>query len=306
MSFRLFIYYCALCGGAAALAGWGLGRLLAGQDPLLAAGVKGMLLGAIVAPALSLVDSLWNLSLRQVGPVAMRLAAAALVGAAGGFAGGLLSQSLYDVSPLLGFGLGWTLTGLLIGAAPGAFDLLASAGRREDLRGPARKVVNGLLGGAAGGFVGGVLSMFLRQGWTNVFESKPADLLWSPSAIGFAALGGCIGLLIGLAQVILKEAWLHIEAGFRAGRQVILSQPVVTLGRAESCDIGLFGDQGVERLHARLVRQGQDYVLSDAGSGGGTYVNNQRVVGPRVLRAGDAIRLGNSLLRFGERRKRQG
>ena len=29
MSFRLFIYYCAICGGWAALVGWALGRILA-------------------------------------------------------------------------------------------------------------------------------------------------------------------------------------------------------------------------------------------------------------------------------------
>ena len=60
--------------------------------------------------------------------------------------------------------------------------------------------------------------------------------------MGFVALGMCIGLLIGLAQVILKEAWVRVEAGFRAGREMILSKPEVTIGRAESCDIGLFGD----------------------------------------------------------------
>ena len=304
MSFRLFIYYCALCGAAGAFIGWGLGRLLAGDDKLLAASVKGLFLGMFVALALSLVDSLWNLSLRQFVAVAERVTAAVLVGGVGGFFGGLIGQALYSASPLLGFGLGWTLTGLLIGAAPGVFDLLVSLNKRQDLRGPRRKVINGVLGGAVGGFLGGILSMFLRGAWNGLFESKPSALLWSPSATGFVALGACIGLLIALAQVFLKEAWLHVEAGFRSGRQVILSRPVVTIGRAESCDIGLFGDSSVERLHARLSRQGQDYILSDAGSAGGTYVNGERLRGPRILHAGDAIRIGNCQLRFGERRKR--
>lgn len=303
MSFRLFIYYCALCGAGSAFIGWALGRALAGDDPLLAAAVKAMLLGMAVALALSLVDSLWNLSLRQVVLVFQRVTAAVLVGGVGGFFGGLISHVLYAVSPVLGFGLGWTITGLLIGAAPGVFDLLVSASNKQDLRGPRRKVLNGVLGGAVGGFLGGILSMFLRGAWTGLFEDKPAAALWSPSATGFVALGACIGLLIALAQVFLKEAWLKVEAGFRAGREVILSRPVVTLGRAESCDIGLFGDRTVERVHARLIRQGQDYVLSDAGTPDGTYVNGQRLNGPRILRAGDTIGVGNCRLRFGERRK---
>jgi hypothetical protein len=304
MSFRLFIYYCALCGGGSALIGWACGRGMAGANPMLTAGLKAMLLGMLVALTLSLVDALWNLSLRQVGPVLQRVVAAVLVGGVGGLFGGLLSDALNRQSPLLGFGVGWTITGLLIGAAPGVFDLLASLTGGQSPRGPLRKVLNGVLGGAVGGFLGGVLSMRLRLTWAELFQGKPADELWSPSATGFFALGACIGLLIGLAQVILREAWLRVERGFRAGREIILSRPVLTVGRAEGCDIGLFGDPDVERVHARLVRHGDGYLLKDEGTAGGTYVNGERLAGPRHLRAGDVIRLGNSLLRFGERRKR--
>ena len=34
MSFRLFIYYCALCGGGGALAGWAIGRVFASGEDL--------------------------------------------------------------------------------------------------------------------------------------------------------------------------------------------------------------------------------------------------------------------------------
>ena len=125
--------------------------------------------------------------------------------------------------------------------------------------------------------------------------------LWSPSAWGFVALGACIGLLIGLAQVILKEAWLKVEAGFRKGREVILSKPEITIGRAESCDIGLFGDPQIEKLHARIRQEGNRYVLIDEGAG--TYVNEELIHGSRLLHSGDAIRLGKCVLRFGERQK---
>ena len=47
-----------------------------------------------------------------------------------------------------------------------------------------------------------------------------------------------------------------VEAnGFRPGRQILLTRPETTIGRAESCDIGLFGDPAVERLHARITRE---------------------------------------------------
>ena len=98
----------------------------------------------------------------------------------------------------------------------------------------------------------------------------------------------------------MKEAWLRVEAGFRAGRELILSKAETTIGRAEGCDIGLYGDTGVERLHARIVQQHGHYVLADAGTPSGTLVNGQRLVEPTLLRDGDAIQVGRSMLRFGE------
>jgi pSer/pThr/pTyr-binding forkhead associated (FHA) protein len=94
-----------------------------------------------------------------------------------------------------------------------------------------------------------------------------------------------------------------VDQGFRKGREQILAKQEITIGRAESCDIGLFGDMAVERVHCKIVRQGNQYLLVDAGSTSGTYVNDVRVVQPHPLRSGDAIRLGRCLLRFGERQK---
>ena len=51
MSLRLFIYYCAICGGWAALVGWALGRPMEQFEPLMKAGVRGLFLGLLVALA---------------------------------------------------------------------------------------------------------------------------------------------------------------------------------------------------------------------------------------------------------------
>ena len=59
----------------------------------------------------------------------------------------------------------------------------------------------------------------------------------------------------------------------------------------------------MDRVHARIRREDGHFVLSDAGSATGTYVNEERLRGPRVLHSGDAIRVGRCVLRFGERRK---
>ncbi|MFN4259958.1 MAG: FHA domain-containing protein [Gemmataceae bacterium] len=306
MSFRLFIHYCAFCGGWAAFFGWVLGRLASvpGFHPVFNSTIKGIFLGMMVAFGLGLVDALWNLGWRQPVQIVSRVAVAVLVGSIGGLTGALVGSLLYSLIPWdIFIILGWTLTGLLIGASVGMFDILSNVLRDENMGGSLRKVVNGVIGGTMGGLLGGVLSVLLRGFWMNIFHDKSSDMLWSPSAMGFVALGMCIGLFIGLAQVILKEAWLRVESGFRPGREMILSKPETTIGRAESCDLGLFGDPDIERLHARIVRRNNGYVLEDAGFTTGTLLNGQRIHEPVPLRLGDAIQVGRSVLRFGERKK---
>jgi hypothetical protein len=306
MSFRLFIYYCALCGGVGAFGGWSLGRWLAQDSTVFSSGVKGLFLGFGIALLLGLTDALWNFSLRQFASVFVRVVMAVVIGSAGGLLGGMLSQLLHNRWSHDAFiVLGWTLTGLLVGMALGVFDLLDALVRNQETSGPLRKMINGLIGGTAGGVLGGILYCYLDATWKSIFEAKERKDLWSPSSWAFVVLGVCIGLLIGLAQVILKEAWLKVEAGFRKGREQILAKATTTIGRAERCDIGLFGDMQVEKVHCRIVRKGNDYVLTDEGTASGTYVNDERLVGPRALRSGDRIRLGRCVLRFGERAKRR-
>ncbi len=304
MSFRVFIYYCAAWGACAAFVGWVVGRLLAGEPGLASASVKGLVLGVLVAVGRGLVDARAAASQRDFTALGVRLTLALLFGAAGGLIGGFLGQLFYGwLQWEFWRVLGWVLTGVLVGAAPSAFDFLSAVLRNEERRGARRKLRNGLIGGTVGGLVGGFSLLLLRGAWGGIFTGSSVDELWSPSATGFAALGACIGLAVGLAQVMLKEAWVRVEAGFRPGRELILTKPEITLGRAESCDVGLFGGQGVEKVHAKIRRQGDRYLLSDAGTPGGTLLNGTRVAEPAPLRDGDRIQMGNCVLTFGERRQ---
>jgi FHA domain len=309
MSFRLFIYYCALCGGWAALLGWAVGRLLAPNDDLGYVGILGLFLGLMVALGLSLVDSMWNLGLRQPGKVMGRVSVALVVGAVGGLVGGMLGQVLLQESQVF-FVVGWTLTGLLVGASIGVFEILSSLVRQCDVTWARKKLLKCLIGGTVGGIIGGTLALLLKLGWESILASRGqvADMrsLWSPTALGFVALGMCIGLLVGLAQVILKEAWIRVEAGFRPGREIILAKERTTVGRAEACDIGLFGDNTIEKLHASILQASNGYYyVEDSSTPVGTFVNDQPVRGRMQLNSGDLIRVGKSLLRFNERQKRR-
>jgi hypothetical protein len=304
MSFRLFVYWCALCGGWAAVAGWGLGMLMARGDSVGGTGIKGMLLGMLIALALGLVDALWIYALRPLRRVLPRLFVCVAIGTVGGLLGGSIGQFLFDeLNNLVVFQIfGWVLTGLMVGVSIGSYDFLRSWVCEEEMGFPTAKVLRGVLGGGVGGLLGGILDWNLGHFWTRLFPGK--DHLWSPSLTGFIALGLCIGLLIAVAQVVLKEAWLKVEAGFRKGRELLVSKPVLTIGRAEACDLGLFGDAMIEKLHARIYQQEGRYLIADNASTHGTFVNDQRVCEPTLLRSGDLIRVGNAYVRFSERHKR--
>jgi hypothetical protein len=292
MTFRLFIYYCALGGGWAALLAWGVVEVLGilNIDNLVVrAGLIGGILGMLVAATIAFVDGLLN----AVGGQRLNRA---LVGGAVGFPGGLLGAVVGELLregglPLF---LGWMIAGVFIGASVGVFDVLRAQLARGDVRGPVKKVRNGVCGGFLGGFVGGA-----PFGMLLALQSLPLSKL----AIGLVILGLCIGLLIGLAQVVLKEAWLVVESGRRAGRQMMLTRDETTIGRAEQCDLGLFGEHGIEKLHARILLKNNRYLLDDAQTPGGTFLNDARVERPTPLRHGDAIRVGSCVLRFGERQK---
>jgi hypothetical protein len=312
MSFRRFIYYCALCGAWAAFLGWIPGRLASISDAhaLLRQGVKAMLLGLAVALALGLVDAIWSLPVGQFATIAARSLTAVFIASIGAFLSGLVGEVLREnaagnlVLAVAFWVAAWTITGMIIGGSLGAFELGVGLVLQTNLRGAVRKTINGVLGGAVGGFLGGGLSIALRSFWTTIVSNKSEEDLLSPSSWGFVVLGLCIGLMIGLAQVFLKEAWLKVESGFRPGRELMLTKDETTIGRAESCDLGLFGDNTIAKLHARIQRENNRYVLVDEDTEAGTYVNDKRVSTPVALRAGDAIRVGRSVLRFGERQKR--
>jgi hypothetical protein len=201
-----------------------------------------------------------------------------LGGGTGGLAGGLLGATLYShwESPRA---VGWMVMGLAIGAAEGVYERSTS------------KIRNGLIGGATGGLLGG---------WLFDLVAKPgADM--SSRAAAFVVLGVSIGALIGLAHVVLKQAWLTVLDGFQPGRQLILTQPLTVLGRGDHLPLPFLGYAGrdLESEHLRIARQPDGrYVAQDTGSRIGTLLNGQLIRGPVILSDGDLIRLGSNIVRF--------
>jgi pSer/pThr/pTyr-binding forkhead associated (FHA) protein len=72
-----------------------------------------------------------------------------------------------------------------------------------------------------------------------------------------------------------------------------------TIGRQRSSDLRLDWDDEVSRLHARLERVEDDWVLVDDGfSSNGTFVNEQRLSGRYRLNDGDIMRFGTTTITF--------
>ncbi len=71
----------------------------------------------------------------------------------------------------------------------------------------------------------------------------------------------------------------------------------VVVGRHPECAVHVDSNM-VSRKHARVVREGSDFFIEDLGSGNGTSVNGQKIVGRSPLNHEDRIRLGPILFRF--------
>jgi pSer/pThr/pTyr-binding forkhead associated (FHA) protein len=71
-----------------------------------------------------------------------------------------------------------------------------------------------------------------------------------------------------------------------------------TIGR-QGCDV-LLADPEVSRRHARVLDTGAGPAIEDLGSRNGTWVNDRRVEGRRLLRAGDVVRFGNTVWKVHE------
>jgi pSer/pThr/pTyr-binding forkhead associated (FHA) protein len=80
------------------------------------------------------------------------------------------------------------------------------------------------------------------------------------------------------------------------GSKFELTGVEMTIGRAAGCQVALPDDTFASTVHARIYgRDGAIYV-EDLGSTNGTYLNGMRLGAPAVLRPGDQLQVGNTVL----------
>lgn len=86
-----------------------------------------------------------------------------------------------------------------------------------------------------------------------------------------------------------------MRSGPNPGTVYPLEGDQLSIGRDSSNEVAI-NDAEISRRHARLTFQGGKYVLEDLGSTNGTFVNGQRLTGPRVLKPGEVISLGEQIV----------
>ena len=202
-----------------------------------------------------------------------------------GFISGYLAQFMY--SELLGDdpgdfeaafvrGLGWAIMGLGVGLAVGL------------IKPETKRILFCAIGGFAGAFIGGFL-------FNYVFDIVPNDVV--ARGIAIIIMGILIGVGVGLLEQFAKAAWLKVIRGEFEGKEYLVFAGTTSIGNNGKNTIVLFKDKLVGPHHCDIKLEGSKYVLTDCGTPMGTVVNGQRI-SRHILRQGDAIAIGNSVLVF--------
>lgn len=92
---------------------------------------------------------------------------------------------------------------------------------------------------------------------------------------------------------------IRVLDGADRGRVYDNLNPPITIGREEGNTIQL-NDERISRFHVKIQEDHERLVITDLESTNGTKVNNEDVQ-LRILRFGDMIQLGRSVLLFGSR-----
>lgn len=86
--------------------------------------------------------------------------------------------------------------------------------------------------------------------------------------------------------------------------KVDLIETVITMGRSSDCVVPI-EDQFLSRRHAEIVADPEGWVLRDAGSANGTFLNGARVTSTVKISSGDRIHFGNTEVLVGAVREKE-
>jgi Inner membrane component of T3SS, cytoplasmic domain len=286
VSARLIILALGLLGGVAAWPAAELILYFQGGFPSYLAFLAplGAVVGALVGAFFGAAEGITSRIKKRI-PSGMLLGA--LVGCIGGAAGMLVGQAalwLIGGIFLLSYhnlqwvvlpvsrAIGWAVLGAFVGAGEGVRALSP------------KKIAVGVLGGLLGGIVGGLALEYSRV-------LVPGFALFR--LLGLIILGLAIGLFYGLIEEGLSFGVLRILTGELKGKEFLLTERRVRIGRSPRNEIALPDYQDLADLQADVrIRKGEP-VLTNLEPRLAVLVNEEKVKEKR-LKLGDVIKIGSA------------
>src|SRR6185295_4834273 len=107
---------------------------------------------------------------------------------------------------MIGRGTAWMLAGITMGLGQG----IALRSKRL--------LLYGFIGGVVGGLIGGLL--FDPLDLLLLGRDKPSAH-WARFA-GIAIIGACVGAMIGVVELLARDAWLRMTQGPLAGKEFLI------------------------------------------------------------------------------------
>jgi FHA domain/DUF1707 SHOCT-like domain len=139
------------------------------------------------------------------------------------------------------------------------------------------------------------LDRWLRTGWTwpappvgRIRTAAPRSALRLTSGMAHADADPRTPLRRGARRGVPPEPADPLPLEFPRGAQTFFS-----IGRDAGCDLAI-ADMTVSRMHARLERMGEGWLLTDLESTNGTRVNGWLVRGEVRVKAGDLVSFGRA------------
>jgi two-component system, cell cycle response regulator len=104
-------------------------------------------------------------------------------------------------------------------------------------------------------------------------------------------------LKLRLEEAKSSSPVLVVISGKPLGKSFFITKEAITLGRDLTADISI-GETSISRKHTEFQVTAEGIVVKDLGSTNGTFVNDQKIEGQRLLNDGDLIRCGSTILKF--------
>jgi len=186
---------------------------------------------------------------------------------------------------IVGRGLAWGMVGMVAGLGPGI--VLRSW----------RLLTYGLIGGLVGGLLGGLafdpIDLFIQP-------DNPSSAL--SRMIGLSLIGLMVGAMIGVVELLARDAWLRMVRGPLQGKEFLLFRNVMQLGASPKSHIYLFNDAEVLPHHATLRAVGEGFDLVAEDKNRPVRVNQSNATKTR-LRDGDEIHIGRTVFVYHQKRR---